>query len=179
MGNGPKHPAHMMAQVAERCLALLDGHAIVGGSLRRGSSKVGDVDLVLAGISKDEARARLAAAGFTLDVQDDPRDEFSIRVSWCPFRIKVDVWTPEPGSEGACLMHATGPGMYNSVMRRWAGMNGMKLRWDGVWRENERIAGSSEQECCEALGWPNPPPDHRERFMEWIDPYLEILNESV
>lgn len=179
MGNGPKYHAHLMADVAERCVALLSGRAYVAGSLRRGTSKVGDVDLILNGISKKETRVLLISDGFTLDVHDDPRDEFSIILPWSPFPIKVDVWTPAVGFEGACLMHATGPGMYNSVMRRWASMNGLKLRWDGVWRGDERIAGATEQECCEALGWPNPPPDHRERFLEWIDPYLEILNESA
>lgn len=179
MGNGPRYSRSLVGPIADDLVRALEGRAILAGSNRRGSVTCGDIDLVLNGIARDEAIAALLAKGLTLDVSEQPRDELSLAVTWSPLRLKVDVWTPKTGSEGACLMHATGPGLYNSVMRRWARMQDMRLSHDGVWRGDERIAGATEQECCEALGWPNPPPEHRERFMEWIDPYLEILNESA
>lgn len=173
MGNGPRFPRQLVEPHAERLVGLLGGRAVVAGSLRRGATSVGDIDLVLVDIERTVAIETLVNAGLTPTNLSEPRDELIVAGS-----LRVDVWTPSPGMLGACIMHATGPGIYNTVMRRWARMHGMRLSWDGVWRGDVKIAGKTESECCAALGWPDPPPEHRERFWEWIDPYLRILDAS-
>lgn len=162
----------MIVALAERLVPSTG--CVIAGSIRRGSSSCGDIDVVA--IDRPAVIEHLLFRGARAVVHDDPRTELHVDVPWSPFPIHIDVWQPDPDAVGACLMHATGPGMYNSVMRRWASMQGMRLRWNGVWRGTERITGATESECCEALGWPNPPPEHRERWREWIDPYLDILN---
>ena len=40
------------------------------------------------------------------------------------------------------------------------------------------VASATEEECCAALGFPCRPPEERERFWEWIDPFLDGMEEA-
>jgi DNA polymerase/3'-5' exonuclease PolX len=75
-------------------------------------------------------------------------------------------------------MHATGPAILNVTMRRWGYANGLALSWEGVHRldNGEFIAGETELECAEAVGWPLAEPALRELCLDWMGPFLDELN---
>lgn len=180
MGSGPRFPRHLVEPEVRWLLGVLFDRAVVCGSFRRGCAGIGDIDLVLDGLDTQSALDALIGHGLELISRDTPRCELSLPVDWMRQPLKVDVWTPREGALGACLLHATGPGMGNAVMRRWAFQRGLSLTWQGVRRlcDDEWIAGATEEECCDAIDWPYMPPEHRERFPEWIGPYLEIMNAA-
>ena len=178
MGVGPRYPRPLVEQEIEGLILLLRGDVIPAGSYRRGCESVGDIDLVLCGISRTEATDLLVSHGLRLQEAGSPRDHFHMDVSWMSAPLSVDVWTPSPGMVGACVFHATGPGMHNAIMRRWAFSHGYSVTWRGVQHleSGEWVAGATEQEICDVIGWPCALPEHRERFAEWVGPYLDILN---
>jgi DNA polymerase/3'-5' exonuclease PolX len=180
MGSGPRFPRKLIDPIVADLIELfgLDRIAVCG-SYRRGNRTVGDIDVVLTGVDTEEALDLLRQRGLRLHEPGSPRDHLHMPVPWTSSPISVDVWTPLPGMVGACLMHATGPGMHNAIMRRWAFARGYSVTWRGVQRlsDGEWVAGATEAEVCEAVGWPYATPEHRERFYEWVGPYLEILND--
>lgn len=174
MGAGARYPRHLILSVAEKSLSAIDGKGIIAGSLRRLCPDVGDIDVVLDGIHMAGAISALERSGCT--VTDARRPRVELRT---PEGFQLDLWEPDPGGLGACLYHATGPGVYNAVMRRWARLHGMTLDLHGVRNSatNKLIASTTEEDCCLALGVPFMPPEHRERYHEWIDPWLDLMED--
>lgn len=176
MGNGPKFPREMMAPEVERLVELLGrDRVVVCGSYRRGCSKMGDIDLVSTGVTVED----LQALGLRLVHPGNPRNEFAMDVSWSKRPIKVDLWTPVEGRLGSCVLHATGSGLHNVLMRRWAISRGLRFDWLGV-RDGEGnvLAAATEEECCLAMGWPFHPPEMRENVLSWATPIMEKLNDD-
>lgn len=181
MGNGPRYPRALISSEAERLLWLLDGRATVCGSLRRGSATCGDVDLVLSeSLRKDEAVDILVRkGGLFLEDVGDPRTELSVAVPWTGQRVKVDVWQGLPGRTGSCIFHATGSGMFNTILRRWAKHEGGILSWRGVFdRDGLQLDDGTEEGCLAALGLPWIPPEEREDAITLLRPLYELMNRE-
>lgn len=153
----------------------LVGRVVLCGSLRRLAATCGDIDLVISDGSA--VVSDLVSMGLTVTSVGEPRTRLHMEHPSLRCGIEVDVWAPRPGHLGACVMHATGSARLNMVMRRWGFMHGLQLSWQGV-RDRETglwIAGETEEDCCEALGWPCVPPEMRDRPDRWIVPYLEEM----
>ena len=148
----------------EELMSILGDKARIAGSLRRKYEseddrglKVNDVDVVVARQVEESEVAHLGqiiASGpkkirIVLpmpDVKYDEEDEIK--------GLQVDIVMCEPDEFGACLLYLTGPYHYNVEMRGYAKSKGLKLNEKGLWKDDERVAGKTEQSIYKALGLP-------------------------
>lgn len=149
------------------------------GSWRRGAERIGDIDVVVAGLDPGfdllgGLRRRFKSADLVLDGQG-PRVCYEVSVG--TRRVKVDIWQTSHRKFGAMTLHATGPARLNFAMRRWASLNGLRLRPSGLFKGDELIASETEEECFEKLGWPWIPPEERSEFHPAIDIFLAEMNK--
>lgn len=169
MGAGPRHPAERVVPLA---IALRDalggpGETEVGGSLRRRLAWVGDVDLVPRSLDAQECAALLAELGCEVTERGHPRTALVHR----PSGIGVDVWCDGPHTWAARVLHATGSGPHNVVMRRWAReRHGLSVTWRGVHRlaDGVRLDDGTEDGIRDLVGWPLLEPWDRE--IDPVDP---------
>lgn len=179
MGSGPRYPAALMRSEVESIVSRLgSGRVLPCGSYRRECQTMGDIDLVI--MDGSDVKADLLGLGLRIKDDDDPRTEFEMDVPWSKRPIKLDLWTPIPGRIGACVMHATGSGLHNVLMRRHGLARGLHFSWAGVIRLSDKavLAAQTEDECFAALGWPNHPPQMRENVRDWVGPLMEALNAA-
>ena len=151
------------------------------GSLRRRRRWVGDVDLVLDGVPPDEALRMLGDLGLRVvsPAGDGPRTGLVT-----PAGIPVDVWSPGgPTGLGPCVLHATGSGVHNALMRRWARtVHGLSATWRGVHDPTTgvRLDDGTEDGIRRLLCWPLLEPWEREvdplRPPAWLRPYLDEMD---
>lgn len=129
--------------------------AVPVGSIRRGRSDVGDVDIVVTEqISTDDVSVIEGVSnvsGSTKRIDFDYMDR------------RVNIWVcTDPNAYGACLLASTGPQMYNIRVRAAAKRRGFKLSEKGLFDEKgQRIAGRTEESVQEALGITVRNPDER------------------
>lgn len=137
---------------------------------------MGDIDIVCVG-DPGVALARFRELGLRPVEAGLPRSEFALDVDWCPRPIKVDLWFPLPGMAGACIVHATGSGIHNVLMRRYGFSRGLAFTWAGVTRTSDGavVAGATEESVFESIGWPMLPPVERENVVEWALPLMESI----
>jgi len=132
------------------------------GSLRRMKETVHDID-VLATTDEPQAvadaftsmpgvREVLAAGTSKSVVLLDAEDRF----------IQVDLRIVEPGSWGAALQYDTGNKDHNIHLRTMAQKRGLTLNEYGIFRDEKKIAGETEESVYGALGLPWIPPEMRE-----------------
>jgi DNA polymerase (family 10) len=145
------------------------------GSFRRDCATMGDIDLVI--LDGSDVASDLLELGLSLTEDGYPRREFSLAVPWLKAAgLKVDLWTPADGMVGSCIVHATGSGLHNVLMRRFGYARGLKFTWAGVQDSDGKfIAGETEASCFEALGWPMMPPTLREEVLDWALPLVKDL----
>lgn len=177
MGSGPRFPRERVAPEADRLLSVLGDRVVACGSYRRNTPVMGDIDLVCVR-DQHSVPELLINAGVTLVSPGVPRWEFALPVPWMSKPVKVDVWFPRPERVGACLVHATGSGMHNVLMRRFGISRGLRFTWFGVERiaTGENVAGETEESVFEALNWPMLPPEEREDVLSWAAPLMDSLN---
>jgi DNA polymerase (family X) len=131
----------------------------IAGSYRRSRETVGDLDVLVsapAGVDACGALARypdlreLLASGAT-------KASGILRNS-----LQVDVRAVPPESFGAALVYFTGSKDHNIHLRRLAQERGCKLSEYGLFKDDERIAGETEEGVYRALGLSWMAPELRE-----------------
>jgi len=132
------------------------------GSLRRMRETVGDIDILATG---KEGRAiidfftrypemdRILASGKT---------KGSIVVGRGSDARQIDLRIVPSDSYGAALQYFTGSKAHNIRLRSIAKEKGLKISEYGVFKENEKIAGRTEEEVYKAIGLLYVPPELRE-----------------
>lgn len=149
------------ARPLERFLESLPGvsRVEVAGSYRRGRETVGDLDVLvcasrsakpISALARYGDLSRLTAAGTT-------KASGILRNG-----LQVDVRVLLPESFGAALHYFTGSKDHNIHLRSRAQDRGYKLNEYGLFRDDERIAGATEEELFAALGLDWIPPELRE-----------------
>ncbi len=133
-----------------------DNNFYLAGSARRGKKDdLHDLDIIYKGtqIPVD----KLEKLGFEFKVVGDK----IVRGSYKGFDI--DIYKAEPEYFGAMLLFLTGSRKYGIKMRAKAKYKGMKLSQYGLFDRvtNERIAGKTEQEIYDAMGYPYKEPELR------------------
>lgn len=136
-----------------------DNGVVVGmaGSLRRGKSTVGDLDV----LSSDKRAIGLLGAlpGVAQRLESGPRRASVKLVEGA----QVDVRVFEKNEYGAALVYFTGSKDHNIALRNIALDKGMTLNEYRLARKTgERIAGSTEEEVYAKLGLEFVPPELRE-----------------
>ncbi len=156
----PRLEAQPVAEALRQSLLAVPGveRADVAGSLRRGRSDVGDIDLVA------------AASGANVTVAFSALPQVEEVLSRGPSRatvrliggLQADLLVAPPESYGAALLHFTGSKAHNIALRRLARRQGLKLNEWGLFKAEQRIAGKTEADVYGALGLTEPPPWQRE-----------------
>ena len=134
-------------------------HVVVAGSYRRRKDTVGDLDILVTcdrGPSAIEhfvgyeEVAKILAKGET-------RSTVILKAD-----IQVDLRVVPEESYGAALHYFTGSKAHNIAVRRLGQAKGLKINEYGVFREDERIGGRTEEEVFHAAGLPFIEPELRE-----------------
>ena len=128
------------------------GNMHVAGSVRREKPEVGDLDLIVSGDI-----TTLRGEGHAWRYADGGKKKCTIEYKG----RQVNVLKAEPGAIGAALLYFTGNATFNLIMRRKAKAQGFKLNEYGLWKGDEFIAGTYEQDIFEALGMKYKEPSDR------------------
>jgi|TARA_A100001518_G_C1217888_1_gene61131 DNA polymerase (family 10) len=127
----------------------------VAGSIRRGSEEIGDIDIVVVPTEGFEEEVKNL-----IEVTSSGKKKIYGDYKGRPINFFM---TDEQGW-GAQLMTATGPAKYNIRKRYLVKRKGLRLNEYGLFdRESgDWLAGRSEKEIYDYLGWTNRPPKERE-----------------
>ncbi len=130
----------------------------MAGSLRRGKSTIGDLDLLSTDRRATEALAGCPGAAQVLE-SGQKRASVKLREG-----AQVDVRVFEPSEYGAALLYFTGSKDHNIATRNIAIKHGWKLNEYGLFdnESGKRIAGATEEEIYKRLGLRLIPPELRE-----------------
>jgi DNA polymerase (family 10) len=136
---------------------------IVAGSYRRREETVGDLD-ILASVKKGsdvmdrfvgyEDVKRVISRGKT-------RSTIILRSG-----LQVDLRVLPPASYGAALHYFTGSKAHNIAVRKMGVQRGLKINEYGVFRDDKRIAGKTEEEVYKTVDLPYIEPELREDWGE-------------
>ena len=131
--------------------------AEIAGSYRRRKETVGDLDILVAG----EDGGAIIDAFVEYDEVDEVASKGKTR-STVTLRsgIDVDLRVIPEESWGAAMHYFTGSKDHNVAGRRRAQDRGLKLNEYGLYEEDSRVGGATEDEVYDAIGLP------------WIDPVL-------
>ena len=173
-------PLRQAAAIAERLRNELmkDPNVIrcsVAGSIRRGRSTVGDIDLVV--VSND---ASAVASSFLA------RPDIALVYAKGPHRVSValessidaDLRIIPPECFGSALLYFTGSRAHTLALRQLALAQGLRLNEYGLFRGNERIAGKTEEEVYAALSLPYVQPDERRGGTEIRDALQKLVERA-
>jgi len=140
------------------------------GSYRRGKETIGDLDLLVVTDDVEAAMDRLETYPDRSQTIGRGDTKISIRVDKA---FQVDMRAVDQSQFGAALQYFTGSKAHNIHVRRIAKDRGLKINEYGVFRsrDDELVAGETEDEVYAAIGLPWFPPELREdrREFEWAD----------
>ncbi len=136
------------------------------GSLRRGRETLGDLDFLVTGPNAAEALNRIVTHQKTQEVLGQGPNKAS--VTFGLERIQVDVRALPHENFGAALQYFTGSKDHNVVLRTNAIKQGLTLNEYGLFtlEDNQRVAGETEEEVYQRLGYAWIPPELRENCGE-------------
>lgn len=133
--------------------------AEVAGSYRRGQETVGDLDLVAASDEGGKVIQHYLQYPQVDEVLSEGETRSSVRLR---SGLQVDLRVVPRESYGAALQYLTGSKEHGVALRGRAQRHGLKVNEYGVFRDDERIAGATEEEVYAALGLALIPPELRE-----------------
>jgi len=147
-----RHDAKIVQALATRiCEALEDKRKIkteICGSLRRGLSVVGDIDIVHNGVSIEIRDAIDKLFEGKVEIHSAGLKSMSFTVEG----IQVDLYKSEESYWGATVLTRTGSMLFNILMRGRAKKLGYKLNEYGLWHNDINIASVTEDAIFMALG---------------------------
>jgi DNA polymerase (family 10) len=151
-------------QIVEPLLAWLRADPAVdrvevAGSMRRRLETIGDIDLLAIATDADAAMARFTSYGRvrTVEMAGPTRGTVVLDSG-----LQVDLRILPPDDYGAALQYFTGSKEHNVALRTRAVGMGLKVSEYGVFRDEERVAGATEEDVYAALDLPWMAPELRE-----------------
>lgn len=138
--------------------------ASVAGSCRRRSETCGDLDVLAT--TENAAAAMDCLAQHSLVEEVLQRGDTKMRVR-LQTGVEMDLRVVPDESYGAAMQYFTGSKEHNVVVRQRAIDLGLKVNEYGVFRDDELIAGATEEEVYSAVGLPFIPPELRENRIEF------------
>jgi DNA polymerase/3'-5' exonuclease PolX len=184
MGRGPRLPRELVephARLVVELLSPLTPRLALCGSFRRRAPTVSDIDLVMVGPVSKEAIVQRLETSFRVKPEaelhdNQPRKCFFLSNGEIS-NVQLDVWIVPPKCYGGALLYCTGPGQFNTVMRRYARLHGLRLTVLGIDDGRKMIARETEEDCFRALGWTYLSPTERSNWMAAVEPYLEEMDK--
>lgn len=131
----------------------------VAGSLRRRQETIGDIDILCATDTPEEAADRFCDYREASSVLAKGPTKCSILLT---SGLQIDLRLFKPDEYGSALQYFTGSKAHNIKLRALAKKNGLKLSEYGVFdvKTDRRLAAATEEEVYNLLG------------LDWIDPVL-------
>ncbi|TKJ33601.1 DNA polymerase III, partial [bacterium (candidate division B38) B3_B38] len=129
------------------------------GSLRRCRETIGDIDLLATGKDGTRIIEEFTHLPMVTEVLAAGKTKGSVITHG---GTQVDLRVVPGESFGAALQYFTGSKAHNVRLREIAKDQGLKINEYGVFRGEERIGGSTEEEVYRILGFPWIPPELRE-----------------
>ena len=130
------------------------------GSVRRMKETVGDIDILAASDDAETIINTFISLPQVDDVSAAGETKASVRLKQDGLQVDLRVVTPD--SFGAALQYFTGSQAHNIKLRGIAKKQAMKINEYGVFRDEEKLAGTSEQEVYQIIGLDWIPPEMRE-----------------
>jgi DNA polymerase (family 10) len=131
----------------------------VAGSVRRMKETIGDVDFLVVSDDADAVMDFFVSMPDVTDVMGKGETKSSVRLK---NGMNADIRVLREESFGAALQYFTGSKDHNVALRRIAQEKGWKLSEYGLFREDEQIAGRTEEDLYGRLGLQWIPPELRE-----------------
>ena len=164
---GPGPSRRPIEEVYPIALGLLQGiragavvdRVEIAGSFRRARETVGDLDILVT--SKDPTTVFETFTHLPTVAEVKMRGETKETVVLSG-GLQVDLRVVQPEEFGAALQYFTGSKDHNVHLRSLARDRGLKVNEYGVFRGEDRVAGTSEEEVYAALGLAWIPPELRE-----------------
>jgi DNA polymerase (family 10) len=150
--------AEAVHQTLESYFGALGIKVEMAGSLRRGKSTIGDLDLL--STDKRVTDALAGCPGVAQVLESGPK-RTSVKLKE---GAQVDVRVFGESELGAAMLYFTGSKDHNIAMRNLAIEHGWKLNEYGLFdnKSGKRLAGASEEEVFKKLGLQFIPPELRE-----------------
>ena len=163
-----REPQRFLLPAAEQALTpLLEclravagvGKVVPAGSFRRRRETVGDLDILAT--ARDPVAVADAFVGYdkVARVLAHGKTKSSVVLDG---GLQVDLRVVDADAFGAALVYFTGSKAHNIALRRIAQAGGLKINEYGVFRGDERIAGTTEASVYDAIGLHVVPPELRE-----------------
>jgi DNA polymerase (family X) len=131
----------------------------VAGSYRRLAETVGDLDILIVCDDPAAVSDRFVAYPGVSRVIARGATRSAVVIGK---NLQVDIRIVEADSWGAALQYFTGSQAHSVALRGMAIRKGLKLNEYGVFRDDKKIAGKTEEEVYSALGLPLITPELRE-----------------
>ena len=137
------------------------------GSFRRMRETVGDVDILAVAKNRAAAGAAFERLPGVVEVLASGETKVVVRLEYHDYEgsrrtIQVDLRILDPDSWGAGLQYFTGSKDHNIRLRTMAERRGLKMNEYGVFRDDQRIAGDTEESMYSSLELAWIPPEMRE-----------------
>ncbi len=155
---------HEAADYVRSLTKLFDGieaikQSEVVGSFRRGKETVGDLDILLNTADREAVADRFVAYDAVDRVLGRGSEKISVRLTT---GLQIDVRFFEEESFGSALIYFTGSKAHNIALRRRAQSRDWKLNEYGLFKNDNRLAGATEESVYHRLNLPWIPPELRE-----------------
>lgn len=153
--------ARMAADVIVADLRKVAGveRAEIAGSCRRGRETIGDLDILAIAADSGPAMKALAEHRLVEKVLQSGPTKQRVKLQ---NGLELDLRVVPRESFGAAWQYFTGSKEHNIVVRQRAVDRGLKLNEYGVFRDEQPIAGATEEEVYAAVGLAWVPPELRE-----------------
>lgn len=132
---------------------------VIAGSYRRHKETVGDLDILVTASKSGDVMDAFVNYEDVADVLSRGSTRSTIRLK---NNLQVDLRVVAKKSFGAALHYFTGSRAHNITLRRRAQERGLKLNEYGVFRDNEQIAGKTEESVFKVVDLPWIAPELRE-----------------
>jgi DNA polymerase (family X) len=132
--------------------------AVIAGSLRRKKQTIGDIDIIILTTYPNEVGKKFIKMDFVDKIINLGKEKASI---FTKEKIQVDIRFFKKNDFGAGLLYFTGDKPHNIWLRKIAIKKGFKLNEYGLYKNNKKIAGKTEEEIYNKLGLSKPNPEQR------------------
>ncbi|MFO8051733.1 MAG: DNA polymerase/3'-5' exonuclease PolX [Thermoplasmatota archaeon] len=136
----------------------------IAGSYRRKRETVGDIDILAVSAEKGNVVETFSRLDQVSRVVLKGEKKSTVKLN---SGINVDLRMIEEESYGSALQYFTGSKQHNISLRKIAQKRGLKLNEYGLFEDDKRLAGRTEEEVYDELG------------MEWIPPEMRENNGEV
>jgi DNA polymerase (family 10) len=139
------------------------GYAMAG-SYRRGHNDMGDIDFILIDANITSIISALMEKGLMFRIARHGESVATVIMKNKNRECQVEFNSTKAASFGAALLHSTGPFNFNIELRTYAKVKNWLLNQHGLYllATNKRVAGKTEEQIFNVLGYKFIPPLDRD-----------------